>query len=277
MTTDQDNTRTLKTVLHYYQYDISKPGQAAAYQELCEVLKSNGLTCFDTISIDRPSTWYDMRIKPLNGQVIELETAYIFNNQWNTAPTSTDDQGLRVFDWAEAIYPNSKIKEGQYLDITDEMREIRENTYKCGYCGKNYYNPNALWCEDCISSEYLKEEDYRLLRLVSVSNDGKWKYKDTPPADLVEKIKDAQRIARLNRLEKDKRQDRINIEKKREAAETEYQAFKWLIEHDQDVKNVIYYNHTGRFCFGWREPLTEAEKSRLLDVLCEFPFDYDLK
>jgi hypothetical protein len=57
----------------------------------------------------------------------------------------------------------------------------------------------------------------------------------------------------------------------------EYRGKLWLLEHGIDTGNAIYYSHTGRWCFGWYKPLTEALKSSLLDVLTEFPYDYDLK
>jgi len=51
----------------------------------------------------------------------------------------------------------------------------------------------------------------------------------------------------------------------------------WLVDRGFNVDNVIYYGHTGRFCFGWRDPLTDDAISRWLDVLAEFPYAYDLK
>lgn len=49
----------------------------------------------------------------------------------------------------------------------------------------------------------------------------------------------------------------------------------WLIDHKIPVDNVIYYDHTGRWAFGWRKPIPDDLKSRMLDVLAEFPFNYD--
>ena len=49
------------------------------------------------------------------------------------------------------------------------------------------------------------------------------------------------------------------------------------MDHGVSIDNCIYYSHTGRFGFGWREPVGQAVYSALVDVLCEFPFDYDIK
>ena len=61
-------------------------------------------------------------------------------------------------------------------------------------------------------------------------------------------------------------------------AQTERDGMIWLLDRGIQIDNVIYYNHTGRFEFGWRKPLSREEYSALLDALgAEFPFDYDVK
>lgn len=70
------------------------------------------------------------------------------------------------------------------------------------------------------------------------------------------------------------------IEKDIENSKIELAAFKWLIENDieaQFIENCIYYDHTGRFCFGWREKLTDNEKELLTKSLAGFPYTYDLE
>ena len=62
-----------------------------------------------------------------------------------------------------------------------------------------------------------------------------------------------------------------------ENAKLELEAFTWLIEHNIETENCIYYRHADIFCFGWREPVTEKEKSSLLDILVEFPYNYEIK
>ena len=51
----------------------------------------------------------------------------------------------------------------------------------------------------------------------------------------------------------------------------------WLLDRNINAENCIYYSHTRKFCFGWRNPVSESVKSALLDVLVEFPFDYEIK
>lgn len=51
----------------------------------------------------------------------------------------------------------------------------------------------------------------------------------------------------------------------------------WIIDHGLDFDNSIFYNHTGRWCFGWRTPMNDAEVNKVLSVISEFPFPYDIK
>jgi hypothetical protein len=71
-----------------------------------------------------------------------------------------------------------------------------------------------------------------------------------------------------------------SIEKATESSKIELAAFTWLIQNgirEEYIENCIFYSHTGRFCFGWRNPLTEKEKDELKGLLCEFLFDYDFE
>ena len=57
----------------------------------------------------------------------------------------------------------------------------------------------------------------------------------------------------------------------------ERDGFLWLVEHDLPTGNAIFYNHTGRFNFGWRNPITGDAKLELLEKLKRFPFPYDIQ
>lgn len=75
---------------------------------------------------------------------------------------------------------------------------------------------------------------------------------------------------------------RIEIDHKREekiqAANDEWKGFDFCLRHGISTANLIYYSHTGKFCFGWRKPLSAGEKSALLEAIgAEFPVDYEIK
>jgi hypothetical protein len=80
---------------------------------------------------------------------------------------------------------------------------------------------------------------------------------------------------------KERYQDKLKrIEKEIESNKIELKAFMWLIKNnvpEKYIENCIYYSHTGKFCFGWRNKLTDKEKRELEGFLCEFLFDYDFK
>jgi hypothetical protein len=278
---------TMKTALHYYRFDISKPEQRDAYNGMCKSLRKLGLVKIDSISSDHHA-WYSNKIKPLGGQEIELDTAFVFDNQWNTAePTN-----LRVFDWSEAIYPDRDIKEGMWLEQTEEMREIRKTQHVCGYCEARYNGKPFEFCDKCLGSSYLKEEELFLLRLAPAGAKFNHKYPlltEAEKAVLLPAYRIAQGLGKEEREKQAVSKNRQMVaglvaeaEKKAEKAIWEarikQEAYTWLLDNGLNLlDNCIYYSHTGRFCFGWRTPLTAQEKSQLLDVVSEFPFEYDIK
>lgn len=281
---------TIKTVLHYYYFDISKPEDAAAYKALCagalaEIpFKTWTMDCRGAYQFTKPASDFIAKVRDSAGP-IELETDYLFDNQWNSAPTSASNSGMRLFNKAQMIYENKKIKEGYYLDQTAEMAEVLRNTYKCGYCGKQ--EPAAkgyVFCPHCLDSEYLKESDLHLTRMVSVCDTNK------PRAPLTEAEKvhllPLYRDAQINGSTA---RGKARIAKKRADVQREYQqtiahaaekrdAATWIMNNAPGLlENWIYYTHTGRHCFGWRKPLDECLLSDLLDKVSEFPFSYDIK
>lgn len=272
----------MKTVIHAYRFDTKTVDGAAAWKALRAQLKATG--------IHRMKSWggqghYDF-VRDIDGQTVDLETAYLFNNQWNTAPIDgVSDKGLRVFDWAQDYMRDHQahIKQGHWLEQTAEMREIRRNTHHCRYCGKmEPAQKGYVFCPHCLDSEYLKESDLFLTRMMAIDD-------RSDPAPLTEAergyllplFRDAQlhgtsergkaRIAKKRRDIVAKRDKAIN------SANTEYHGFLWLMDHGLSVDNVIYYDHTGKFSFGWRKPLTDDEHRALESLLVGFAWPYEIK
>lgn len=274
----------MQTKIHYYYFNTAHDDEREAYKKLCKKLESQGLELSDSISADHRN-YYKNLIAPLNGKEIELETTHLFNNQWNTAPTETSDQGLRVFDWAEGIHiHNRNIKEGQYLEQTDEMREIRRNTYKCGYCGAQHQAAKGLvFCDKCLDSEYLEEKDLHLLRLLPVeaTRGNREHLTDAEKAHLLPQYIEQQTVATNSRKVKALEKQRENLHKDYEKAvyeaTTKRDGFLWLMDRNINIDNCIYYSHTDRFSFGWRKPVSDEVASKLLDIISEFPFNYEIK
>jgi hypothetical protein len=264
----------MQTTLHTFKFDIREPADKLAWCELKAKLK-NGPPCHGPVFSDVYSqfTAYD-------GTVVDLQTEHLFNNQWNM------EQGnLRVFDFAlESLPYNRNLRRGHYLEQTEEMREVRRNTIRCPYCGKT--EPAAagsVFCSKCLGSPYLKLEDLLAgaTRMRPIDSESGWTALQPGERNHLLPLYKAARTAATNTqiaefLKKTKERARKKIGR----AYCERRGYERLIELGLGMiamQNVIYYEHTGRFGFGWREPLSAIELSTVLDVISEFSFPYDIK
>lgn len=272
----------LTTKLHRYHFDTNNPQERADYEKLQAKLKALGLECFETWG---GGSHYNLKGIETQTKTVQLETSSLFNNQWNTAPFS-GHSGLRVFDWAQD-YPinfGKNIKQGHWLEQTPAMKSIRDNMLKCGYCGKmEPAQKGYVFCPHCLDSEYLERKDLHLLRLLPISSDYKNR-KELSQAELdylLPLYVAAQSGATSERAKARHKAKRESLEKQYKkaikTAETEYKGFNWLLDAGLNIENCIYYSHTDRFSFGWRNPVDAEVVSAILDVISEFPFDYEIK
>ena len=192
---------------------------------------------------------------------ITLETSTVFNNQWNAV---IGDKGLRVFDWyLVANRPHSVL--GQYLDITEEMIDLRKNTWSCGYCGSQCYKPPEDYrvCDRCLGSEYLKESDLDLLQLLPVSESRTQRRKLSPEemAKLIPLYREAAISGNAERkaAEIDKSRAAVidRYQKTITRAKVEHDNKIWFLDHGYTCGNIIYYSHTGITTLGWQTPYDE--------------------
>ena len=274
---------TIKTTLHYYSFNTHNLTEHEAYLALCKKLRGIGLQLFDSISSDHWN-FYNNKIKPLDGTIVHLETQWLFDNQWACS------EGLRIFDWSEAIYcDNRRLKQGMWLEQTQEMIDIRNNTRKCGYCGAQSTGPEEFHTA-CLGSQYLKQGEIYLIRMRAVSERPRQfpKLTEAEAAVLVPAYEVAQGLGAEEREKKAHSRLRKKVaalvseaQVKASAlifeAEKKTTAYTWLLDHKfRELDNVIYYSHTDKFCFGWREPYG-ADASVLRESLEGFPFDYEVK
>ena len=279
----------MQTIVHAYHFDISKPAEKAAWEELRAVLSVGHPHRMKSHGGER---LHYQTGQALDGKAIELETAHLFSNQWNSAPIEGFSTiGYRLFDWAQDSLwykgrENRIIKQGYYLEQTDEMREVRANTMACGYCGKQ--EPAAkgsVFCPQCLDSAYLKQEDLPMLRMRPTNVD---RFAEPlPPLTKAESdyllplYKEAQTKGNTER-------GKARIAKAKASIETEYQASIRNATEKRDaanwimgiipgqLDNWIFYTHTGRHAFGWRTALGQVQLDAILEVISEFPFSYDL-
>lgn len=278
----------IKTVLHHYRFDCSKGEQAKEYSDLIKnTLSKIGFPVW-TMHLEHgytanPGGWDFMeKIRKSNGD-IELETEHLFNNQWNSAPSATSENGLRLFNWSECNYANLDIKEGYWLEQTAEMVEILRNTAACGYCGKQEpMQKGNVFCPHCLGSEYLTVDNLHLTRMQAVNvNKDRVKLNQAELDHLIPIYKDAQLHGQGKRGIAKMVKARVDVEndykKSIRKAETKYKGFSWLLDKGFNVDNVIYYDHVNRFSFGWRSPVDDVLVSELLECISEFPFNYEIK
>jgi hypothetical protein len=275
--------KTLNTTIHAYSFNTRNADELLEFEALQAELISEGLKCMES----HGGIGHYHFVSDISGQPIELETNFIFDNQWNTAPVeSRSDKGLRVFDWAQdACLPNRFIKRGHYLIQTDAMAEIRRNIHKCGYCGN--HEPAAkgyTFCPKCLDSEYLSEDQLHLTRMMAagVSFSGeRAELSEAEKAHLMPLYVHAQTAATGSRAAARTAKQRADtvaeLEKSTNEATTKHDGFIWLMDNGVYIDNCIYYSHTNKFCFGWKQPVSDAVKSALLDIISEFPFAYEIK
>lgn len=271
-------TDGLKTTIHEYHFNTKIPAEAQAWAELKEKLKDHP-HCME-------SHGGAMHYQPALDYVeLTLEIESLFENQWNTAPVQSSKTGLRVFDWALDYNPygNPHIKQGHYLDQTPEMREVRRNTVKCRYCGKQEpAQKGYVFCPHCTDSEYLKSKDLRLTRMLPVDYVGEIAPLSQAELDhLLPIYREAQLHGSTDRGRARRAKAYADMAKDYDNAirdaTNKRDGMKWLLDRGVNTSNVIYYNHTQIFSFGWRQPIDGETLSGLLDIISEFPCAYELK
>jgi len=293
--TEQKN-KTIKAKIYFYRYDISKKDEKKAYLKEMETAKVfSGWTSPNTLhyinfSYESNKEFNEklkgLTIKNLSGEVkkegiINIETKHLFNNQFNT------QEGFRLWNWRENIFLNKDIKEGYYIEMPKEYFNLLENTFSCGYCGKQYTREEKIkkdlsFCDACLGSEYLKEDDLFLLRLKRIND----KTERLPLNDCDNEIltdinlKEFERLNKIRKKENIKRiKAKLTKERKENIAnsENEYKGFMWCLNKGIETDNLIYYNHTKTFCFGWRDKLNFEKEQQLKKDLKGFPFKFELK
>lgn len=277
----------MKATLHPYKFNLANKEENAAYHALSKALREKGLSLFRAWGGATPD-------RELASTVEEtIDPSHLFENQYNT------DNYVRRFDWKEDAHPHlpKSLRVGYWSDLPVEFLELRRQTERCGYCGKLYgprhaKKENETFCLACLASPYLKESELLLLRLKRVSE----RHTDFSPLTTEEReyltplFLEAKRNGALKREEEKLARIKAKVEGKIEEArikaqriianaETEQKGLQWLLDRGFAgvIDNVIYYDHLQAFGFGWRSPLPGIVASEILDVLTEFPFNYEIQ
>lgn len=283
--------KTVKTKLHTYCVERHSR-YAQEIDHIREITQGSGagspMICISSANKSFSGASYF----PHTIEDVELNTKFLFENQWSEVSTD-DKKGRQLFDYYEEspLSPGFRHRRyGHWLEITPEMALIRSNVYKCGYCGAQHLNFGKGFCEKCLGSEYLEEKNLFLLRLKPINEcfSGKReKLNEVEKAWLIPAWKSEQGLGKA-RYEEDKGKGlrkKLNTlvseaEKKAKAlvenAKTEFKGKTWLLDNEyRDIDNVIFYDHSKKFCFGWRKKLSKEEKTELQNLLVAFPFSWE--
>jgi len=274
---------SIRTRLHSYRLDLRNANEKEIYEALRKRLASSP----GRGSLMNAPEAADQHKRRCRAGEVELSTTHFFSNQWNTTRESDPDgKGFRVFDWFEVYEPEpSSIRSGHYLDITPEMIALRDSVHVCGYCGEMHdAPPSDGFCGKCLDSPYLEPKDLKLTRLAPVSDSGvRRKFpelNDDEKSTLMPRFVESQTT--LNEKRIGKRRDDIakKLKDRHQSASNEAEGLLWLIDHGYSGDDVIYYHHSGRFSFGWRNKevgLDGDVADKLTSVLSAgFPFPYDI-
>lgn len=278
-------TQQIDTTIHYYRYDLSNKDDSKAWKTLQKRLLAEKRPFFNVISDPKHSE----HPRKTCDESITLETNFLFSNQWNEAD-SEEKRGRRLFHWYNdyLLLRDQGIAQGHWLEITPEMCDLLETTLVCGYCEALYrkgHYPKRGFCSRCLDSEYLQSEQLFLLRLLPVAKHlpTRKPLTDNERDFLMPKYLEAQTTGTNSRAVAKRKKQRKNVistaKKAIHHATQERDGYLWLLDHNVNIDNCIYYDHQGIFSFGWRSQrgVSPDVKAALLDVLCEFPFPYEIK
>lgn len=269
---------TIITNLNLYHFDLREEGQKEEYNALVRSLKAQGLRKFHT----HGGRGHYFPFLNQSGEV-SLETKHLYFNQWNS------DLG-RIFDWAEDyIFDNPHIKRGHFLTITQEMRDVRDCRWQCGYCSASETHalgvePENLFCQECYTSEYLTEDDLFLTRLHQVSDASGRPPLTEAEYEVLTLRKGTRLQVRAQRFKQKVLEERdrslAQLHRKVEIAHMSYGAECWLYDRGAEpslVDNMIYYDHLKKFSFGWKGSLSKDHKMFLAEHLPNFPWPHQIK
>ena len=275
----------IKTKLHFYSIFTDDQGGDKAYEQVKAELAKIPFDSWDTTVSTRD--WVDHKAEKFLANLtkklgiepgehvmtveVTLEIDNLFDNQWNSA------EGFRLFNKAQYRYANPKFKYGYWLEQTPEMVAILTGTAKCGYCGHKAPVGEKDFCDKCLGSPHLSEQDLHLLRMQPIEEPGlretvkseRKRYRKRAPLTeqeretLLPRYVEAQ-TKTLQELSQKAISDALKkCERKVKLANMEYDGTVRIAEAGIPLDNVIFYEHTETFCFGWRIGLSEEVKEVL--------------
>ena len=207
----------------------------------------------------------------VDGSEVTLDTGpddrNLFDNQWNAEPIPGDktEKGRRLFDWAIEVHLPLR------RPLAFAARSLPGANAEDARAAAQYQRLRLLWPQGsgrAGSSSVRSASDPNisrsrmppLTRMHAV--DSRERRAPLTPAERAHLLPLYVQAQTYGNTERDKARiakARADLAAKFETvtrnATIERDGFTWLMDHGIKTDNVIYYSHTGRFGFGWREPL----------------------
>lgn len=204
-----------------------------------------------------------------------LEEDFIFSNQYNATNIKTG-KSYRVFEYCSCLDDKycCETSNGYYISKgIEKIRVLQNSQYACGYCGKRY-KEHQPFCLACLNSEYLKEKDLYLLRLKKVIETSPKREELTIEEKnvLLPLYLEKQTINANKKIEKQKEKIINNYEQETLSSKIKLEGFKWLLDRNINIDNIIFYNHSNTFCVGWKSRLNDKLLDEWEELLCNFPY-----
>lgn len=265
----------IKVVRIAYKYDLTIPAQVNQYESLCRALTNNGYKKFSALWISNKNGF----VPRDKYEDATLDQSTIFDNQFNTI------EGERVFDWNEPIFENRNIRMGYYISLSTKQAidAYRSTMVKCSFCGHKEQKSEKVFCDKCLGSQYLKESELHLTRLVSVLTPCSERGKNlsiSPEHREMYRIAQLQQKIEYIRQQAERRNKKIVELKETLKKEIEQKTYKceiqcMVLEAGFDIDNLIYYAHKNEWVWGWNKPLSQEESEIIRSA--NLPFDFTIK
>lgn len=262
-----------KVVIRRFEFSSVKE---AGWLDLRAEMKRRGIHAMEALG--------DSSELPADGATFTAKTDSrgIHSNQFAT------EEGTRLFDCrilAEFSQYGKRLarRRGYILEADSgfaEIEAVRAATLVCGYCGARHVaaeqeGPGPHWCDRCTGSRYLKPDDLSLLELLPLSLYMP-KRATVAPEWLAKEYRAKQRDTSICEFEKAKARKIEAIEKKIADGKLEIALLNLLSDAGlpwRHLDNLIHYS-TGKFVFGWRVDLTEADRAEIQAVLNSAPHKF---
>jgi len=204
---------------------------------------------------------YKDRIKDIKGY--QVDYGHVFDNQFNT-------DTKRILEWDYFIIPSKGY---------NTLTEVRNNTFKCGYCGKQYKKEDALkieYCTACRGSEFLEINNYPLLKLKAISD--KSRYKDiTIPDNMKADIIKQQKATKEKNIKKEIANNKERLKRKIAEIKQETKVLNYLLNNDDFMLLhgiYIYYTHSNTLDFTYK---SEKMNDDLKSIVLKYKDDIESK